>query len=104
MTNKIFFKKAVTLLNFVCIQFRTAIKMLLSYYERSITMKKSVKLETIFESQAFAPQDELTALLKSTEQLAEDELSFDELDTVAAASAEPSFTAFKDYLNAKHKK
>lgn len=67
-------------------------------------MEKKTNLEKLFESQEFAPEDELTAVIRQAEQFSEDELSFDELDLVAAASSEPNYNLFKDFLNKKNKK
>ena len=55
-------------------------------------MEKVLKLAA--KTQEFAPNDELTELVEAVD----DELSEEDLDVVAAASAAPDYKKFLDYM------
>ncbi len=55
-------------------------------------MEKVLKLAA--KTQEFAPNDELTELVEAVD----DELSEEDLDLVAAASAAPDYEKFLDYM------
>ena len=56
-------------------------------------------LKAVGESQEFEPDDELTQLIRETEEGFDDELSLDELDNISAASNIPDISRLKEYID-----